>query len=110
MLTLCQGGDETKGPIESTANAAPVSQRPSNDLPFSVNFSTLFKPRIFRSRRSANIIETTQGPSLELTECTNAFLAEEMPQDRRAQTFWRLKMMILEIQRHPDCKQFLELK
>ena len=40
----------------------------------------------------------------EMTERTKAFLNEKMPQERREQTVWRLKKMIVEIQGHADCK------
>ena len=32
------------------------------------------------------------------------YLQKKMPKERREQTIWRLKKMVVEIQRHPDCK------
>ena len=32
------------------------------------------------------------------------YLNKKMPQERREQTIWRLKKMVVEIQNHPDCK------
>lgn len=39
----------------------------------------------------------------ELSEKTKEFLASKMPKERREQTIWRLKKMIVEIQGHSDC-------
>lgn len=33
-----------------------------------------------------------------------AYLKEKMPKERREQTIWRLKKMIVEVQGHQDCK------
>jgi hypothetical protein len=46
--------------------------------------------------------------SKEIAERTRAFLGEKVPQERRDQTIWRLKKMIVEVQGHSDCK-FLPL-
>ena len=35
------------------------------------------------------------------------YLNKKMPRERRDQTIWRLKKMVVEIQNHPDCKQLL---
>lgn len=34
---------------------------------------------------------------------TKDYLSEKMPEERREQTIWRLKKMLVEIQGHPDC-------
>ncbi|ORY68549.1 uncharacterized protein BCR38DRAFT_363053 [Pseudomassariella vexata] len=36
---------------------------------------------------------------------TKEYLAQKMPQERREQTIWRLKKMVLECQQHPDYQQ-----
>lgn len=35
---------------------------------------------------------------------TKQYFQKKMPQERREQTIWRLKKMVVEIQRHPDCE------
>jgi hypothetical protein len=40
---------------------------------------------------------------------TNNYLKSKMPQERREQTIWRLKKMVVEIQGHEDCKSTLPL-
>lgn len=44
----------------------------------------------------------------EMTEKTKAFLNEKMPQERREQTVWRLKKMIVEVQGHSDYQEAIE--
>ncbi|KAM5439712.1 hypothetical protein MferCBS31731_004469 [Microsporum ferrugineum] len=46
--------------------------------------------------------------SREATERTKKFLAEKMPPERREQTIWRIKKMIVEIQGHADYQQAIE--
>ena len=35
---------------------------------------------------------------------TKNYVSSKMPEDRRNQTIWRLKKMVVEIQGHPDCE------
>lgn len=37
-------------------------------------------------------------------ERTQDYLAGKVPQERRDQTIWRLRKMVVEIQSHPDCR------
>jgi len=39
-------------------------------------------------------------------ERTKNYLRQKMPEERRDQTIWRLKKMVVEIQGHPDCECF----
>ncbi|KAK2813379.1 hypothetical protein FQN50_000694 [Emmonsiellopsis sp. PD_5] len=57
---------------------------------------------------SQKIPEGAKARSRELTEKTKDFLREKMPQERRDQTIWRLKRMIVEIQGHPDYQRAIE--
>ncbi|WEW61717.1 hypothetical protein PRK78_007211 [Emydomyces testavorans] len=52
--------------------------------------------------------EEAKSRSRELTERTKQFLATKMPKERREQTIWRLKKMIVEIQGHSDYQQAIE--
>lgn len=45
-----------------------------------------------------------QSKKRELSDRTKAYLSEKVPKERREQTIWRLKKMIIEIQGHEDCK------
>src|SRR5262249_24193526 len=49
----------------------------------------------------------TKGKTREYRERTAKYLQGKIPKERREQTIWRLKMMVVEIQDHPDCKCWL---
>jgi hypothetical protein len=42
----------------------------------------------------------------EYADKTKSYLSEKIPKERREQTIWRLKKMIIEIQGHADCKLY----
>ncbi|KAB8360708.1 hypothetical protein FH972_024444 [Carpinus fangiana] len=46
--------------------------------------------------------EDAKAKAKEAREKTQAFLKEKMPKERREQTIWRLKKMVVEIQGHQD--------
>lgn len=48
--------------------------------------------------------DNAQEKARELKEKTQNYLKEKMPKERREQTIWRLKKMIVEIQGHQDCQ------
>ncbi|CAI7568587.1 unnamed protein product [Penicillium glandicola] len=49
-----------------------------------------------------------QSKTKEYSEKTKAYLSKKIPQERRDQTVWRLKKMIIEIQGHADYQQAVE--
>ena len=51
-----------------------------------------------------NVPEDTKSKAREYREHTTKYLQGKMPKERREQTIWRLKKMVVEIQGHPDCK------
>jgi hypothetical protein len=51
-----------------------------------------------------NVPEEPKKKTRELRERTVKYLQGKMPKERREQTIWRLKKMIVEIQGHQDCK------
>ncbi|KFY78200.1 hypothetical protein V499_02575 [Pseudogymnoascus sp. VKM F-103] len=59
-----------------------------------------------RNRASENIPEETKDRARQTKEVTKEktkqYLQSKMPEERREQTIWRLKKMIVEIQGHPD--------
>jgi len=46
----------------------------------------------------------TKKRSRDLADRVKAFLSEKMPEERRDQTIWRLKKMLIEIQGRSDCE------
>ncbi|EGD90146.1 hypothetical protein H112_02619 [Trichophyton rubrum D6] len=51
---------------------------------------------------------TAKQRSKEAAERTKKFLSEKMPRERREQTIWRIKKMIVEIQGHADYQEAIE--
>lgn len=47
---------------------------------------------------------SAKSKTQEYTEKTKNYLSEKIPQERREQTVWRLKKMVIEIQGHADCR------
>jgi hypothetical protein len=57
-----------------------------------------------RQRAFDNIPEEHKDRARQTKERTKNYLSNKMPEERRNQTIWRLKKMVVEIQDHPDCK------
>lgn len=57
-----------------------------------------------RQTASANVPEETKQSANKYAEKSKDYLSKKMPQERREQTIWRLKKMIVEIQGHADCR------
>lgn len=53
---------------------------------------------------AGEVAEKSNQRGRELADRTKNFLAQKMPQERREQTLWRIKKMIVEIQGHSDCE------
>lgn len=62
-----------------------------------------------KEKAKQNLPQETQDSAENLKETTRlkakSYLNKKMPQERRDQTIWRLKKMIVEIQGHEDCKR-----
>ena len=57
-----------------------------------------------KSQASENIPEDKKAKGNEMAGRTKDYLGNKMPQERREQTIWRLKKMVVEIQGHQDCR------
>lgn len=61
-----------------------------------------------RDQASQNVPDETKDRAHEIEERTRnkskGYLKEKLPQERRDQTVYRLKKMVVEIQGHEDCK------
>jgi Family of unknown function (DUF5923) len=56
-----------------------------------------------RNQASDNIPEDTKQKGRDYKGRTKNYLTDKMPKERREQTIWRLKKMVVEIQGHQDC-------
>lgn len=57
-----------------------------------------------RGTASQNIPDETKDQARSTKNRTNDYLRSKVPKERRDQTIFRLKKMIVEIQSHSDCK------
>ncbi len=60
-----------------------------------------------QQRVSDNIPDEHKDKARDTKQRTLGYLSTKMPEERREQTIWRLKKMIVEIQGHPDCEHAL---
>jgi len=58
-----------------------------------------------KQRADENIPEETKEQARLRRERTRKYLQSKMPEERRDQTIWRLRKMVVEIQGHPDYTQ-----
>jgi hypothetical protein len=90
--------DEVKGELNQQAQ---TSDRPQEGARAAVDN--------LQARAQQNVPDETQEnlnkSGQAARDQTRAYLSKKMPKERREQTVWRLKKMIVEIQRHPDCKK-----
>ncbi|KAH8668267.1 hypothetical protein BGZ60DRAFT_487882 [Tricladium varicosporioides] len=56
-------------------------------------------------RASENVPEETKAKAREKQLQVKSYLSKKMPEERREQTIWRLKKLIVEVQGHPDYQQ-----
>ena len=57
-----------------------------------------------KAAASENIPEETKQTASNYGNRTKGYLGDKMPKERREQTVYRLKKMIVEVQSHSDCK------
>ncbi|CAF9908387.1 hypothetical protein IMSHALPRED_006659 [Imshaugia aleurites] len=61
-----------------------------------------------RGQASANVPDETKDKARNARERTKNYMREKVPKERRDQTIFRLKKMIVEIQSHSDYQQSIE--
>ena len=62
-----------------------------------------------RDQASQNVPQETQDKARNVGNRSKDYLKGKLPQERRDQTIYRLKKMIVEIQGHQDCKSSIHL-
>ena len=60
-----------------------------------------------KDRASEGIPEEKKDKARETRAKTKNYMASKMPQERREQTIWRLKKLVVEVQGHPDCESII---
>lgn len=59
---------------------------------------------VLKDRVEQGIPEEKKDKARETRAKTKNYLDKKMPEERREQTIWRLKKIVVEVQSHPDCE------
>lgn len=59
-----------------------------------------------RDTAGQNVPEDTKNKARDFQNRTKSYFGEKVPKERRDQTIYRLKKMVVEIQSHSDCMSF----
>lgn len=59
---------------------------------------------VLKDRAKEGLPEDKKDKARETRAKTKNYLDKKMPEERREQTIWRLKKIVVEVQSHPDCK------
>ncbi|KAI0020884.1 hypothetical protein F4780DRAFT_740312 [Xylariomycetidae sp. FL0641] len=94
---------------KSAAQRAADEAQQSNDPRAGAATGAQAATEVARDQLQANVPEETRQSAKETAQQYRArvkqYLQKKVPQNRREQTVWRLKKMILECQQHPDYNQ-----
>ncbi|KAI0180623.1 hypothetical protein GGR52DRAFT_252567 [Hypoxylon sp. FL1284] len=96
---------DAKGVAGSAAEAARQSDGTAGDRINAAQNATMSATDQVKSNLDPETRESAKQTSQEYRQRVTQYLSKKMPEDRRDQTVWRLKKMILECQQHPDYNQ-----
>ncbi|KAL9113147.1 MAG: hypothetical protein Q9227_002759 [Pyrenula ochraceoflavens] len=104
------GKDDVKDAAGNAVDTADQNRQPNGDLDAGAGAAVAANQ--LKDQASTNVPDETQEKAKQKTsqfrESTRNYLSSKMPQDRREQTIWRLKKMVVEIQGHADYQQAIE--
>ena len=103
MRTKGRGG-ETSGTEEVPLVSQPVGETYGRPIEAGGEVDGVMDEKAGGVHAGVNGTGKAKGKTRDMADKTKSFLAEKMPPERREQTIWRLKKMIVEIQGHPDCE------
>lgn len=99
----------SQGDVESAAQkgADQAQQQPTADNQQAAQTGANAAFQDLKEQARSNIPDETQeharNARIAVKQNTKNYLSKKMPQERREQSIWRLKKMIVEIQGHSDC-------
>lgn len=106
-----KGNDPQQDASKVAENAATAAQDPSTDSGVNVAAGvdaakqTAHEKTGITEQDTAEAKEAANKRAAEYRAKTLEYLKKKVPQERREQTIWRLKKMILECQQHPDYQE-----
>lgn len=74
------------------------------ELTSSQDKESIASASIAENQSAVESTTSTKSKTKEYADKTKNYLSDKVPKERREQTIWRLKKMIIEIQGHADCK------
>lgn len=86
---------------DATGNA--LDNATAEDGTVDPNVSTNVAAGNLRATASENVPEETKDKTRSYGNRTKSYLGDKVPKERRDQTIYRLKKMIVEVQSHSDC-------
>ncbi|KAI2468989.1 hypothetical protein F4781DRAFT_395972 [Annulohypoxylon bovei var. microspora] len=98
-------GQDAQDVVASGAQAARQSDGSTGDRINAVQNATSGATDQAKSNVDPDTRESVQETSKQYRARTQQYLSKKMPQERRDQTVWRLKKMVIECQQHPDYNQ-----
>ena len=113
MMDVAGDANQAASPNNSrdpadTADMTARDQRYGTDSGVDANQGVQAGLQSMRDRASDNVPDETKDRARGMAENTKSrtkgYLSEKLPQERRDQTIYRLKKMIVEIQGHQDCE------
>ncbi|KAI1204366.1 uncharacterized protein F4807DRAFT_447424 [Annulohypoxylon truncatum] len=98
-------GEDAQKVVSSGAQAAQQSDGSATDRLNAAQNATGGVVEQAKSNVDPDTRESVQQASKQYGARTRQYLSKKMPEERRDQTIWRLKKMVVECQQHPDYNQ-----
>ncbi|KAH7041424.1 uncharacterized protein B0I36DRAFT_261193 [Microdochium trichocladiopsis] len=95
-----QSGQDAQAAAQQSANAA---RNPDGTIDAQAGARTAINEA--KNRIDPQTKESAKETAAQYRARTREYLGKKMPEERRDQTIWRLKKMVLECQQHPDYQQ-----
>ncbi|KAI1393281.1 uncharacterized protein F4822DRAFT_6542 [Hypoxylon trugodes] len=96
---------DAKGVAASGAQAVRQSDGSAGDRINAAQSATSKAAEQVKGNVDPETKESTKQTAQEYRARTRQYLSKKMPEERRDQTIWRLKKMVVECQQHPDYQQ-----
>lgn len=106
---MSQGAAGSRDPADA-ANLAAQEQQTGQNQGLDLQAGARAGVDTLKNAASENVSEEQKDKAREYRERTERYLKGKMPKERREQTIWRLKKMVVEVQGHQDCEQTFSLR
>lgn len=101
--------DGSRDPADAAKVAQNDAQQGNNSTNLDLNNAAQTAKANAKNAIDQNVDEDQKQKAREYREKTNEYFKKKVPKERREQTIYRLKKMIVEIQGHSDCMFHIHL-